>query len=499
MDPTILCNANFITFRKPSPTIHAILLHNGLIEKIYLEKSRLPQNIEKIDLKDKYVIPGFIDSHTHLIARGIDLQRINLEGCRSLNDCFEKLRSRLNKDNKIVFGVNWDESKWNKSQIDILNRHTLDKISKKKPIIMRRICGHFAVVNTKALHLIPKGWHIVNRKNGHLYEDVALNLDKIFQPSNAMLEKAIELGTAEALQKGITSIHEITDPHRFRFLQMRQKRNNLNVRFAVYIKLKYLCDVVSSGMSSGLGNDMLKFAGIKVFIDGSVGARTAAVIKPYEKIRTRGKILLSLQRFSSILKTANDNGIQLMVHAIGDRAVAHALRVFEENINKKNPLRHRIEHVELLDGSSIRTLAKMNIIVSMQPNFVRRWQHPGGLYEQYLAERYKEMNCFKKLRDAGIKVIFGSDCMPLGPLYGIQGALTHPFPCGRLNHINAFRMYTKEGAYATFEEKRKGTIDTGKFADLVILDRDPLKEKNLDTIKIVMVIIGGKIVYKNKC
>jgi len=499
VEPTILCNAHFISFRKHPHRIHAILIHNGLIEKIYLHRERLPRHVKKIDLNGNYVIPGFIDSHTHLIARGIELQRIDLEDCRSLDDCLEKLRSGLRKEDEVVFGSNWDESTWNTPRLDILNRYTLDKISKRRPVIMRRICGHFAAANTKALHLIPKKWRMVNRKNGHLYEDAALNLDKIFPVDNSALERAIELGIAEATAKGITSIHEITNPQRFRLLQMVQRNRGLKIRFAAYIKSKYLGDVLSSGMSSGFGNEMLRFAGIKVYLDGSVGARTAAFMRSYERIRTRGTILLSIQKLSNIIKTANDNGIQLMIHTIGDRAVAHALKAFKKHIGKSNPLRHRLEHVEKLDSSSIRHMAAMNMIASMQPNFVKRWQQPGGLYEQYLAERYREMNCFRRLLDAGIKVIFGSDCMPLGPLYGIQGALTHPSPCGRLDLIDAFRMYTQEPAFATFEEDKKGTIDTGRFADLVILDKNPLTERNLDTIKIVIVFVGGRIVYRKQC
>jgi len=499
VEPKILCNGHFISFQRHPHPIHALLLNNGLIEKIYLHKERLPHHVKKIDLNGNYVAPGFIDSHTHLIARGIELQRIDLEGCRSLDNCLERLRSGLHKEDEVVFGSNWDESAWDTPQLDILNRYTLDKISKRRPVIMRRICGHFAVVNTKALQLIPKKWKIINRKNGHLYEDAALNLDRIFPIGNSGLERAIELGSAEATAKGITSIHEITNPQRFRLLHKVHRNRGLKIRCAAYIKSQYLEDILASGMSSGFGNEMLRFAGIKVYLDGSVGARTAAFKQFYEKMRTRGMILLSIQELGTIIKTANDNGIQLMIHAIGDRAVAHALKAFKKHISKSNPLRHRLEHVEKLDSSSIRHMAEMNMVASMQPNFVKRWQQPGGLYEQYLGKRYKEMNCFRRLLEAGIKVIFGSDCMPLGPLYGIQGALTHPFPCGRLDPIDAFRLYTQEPAFATFEEDKKGAIEAGRFADLVVLDKNPLTEKNLDTIKIVMVFVGGRIVYRKKC
>lgn len=496
LQPVILYNAHFIEFKKRPSDIQAILLNHGLIEKIYFKKSPLPQNIKKINLKGNYVIPGFIDSHTHFIARGLELQRIDLEKCKSLNDCLEKLRSGRSEENEILFGSNWDETGWGSFKLDKLTKHTLDKISKKKPVIMRRICGHFAVVNTRALNLIPQNRKIIDRENGYLYEDIALNLDEIFKPSNVMLEKAIKLGTTEALKNGITTVHEITDPRRFRLLQKIKKTKGLKIRCAVYITSKYFHDVLSSGISSGFGDDFLKFGGIKIFLDGSVGARTAAMTKPYNYSRTKGKILITTRKLEDIIRKAEDNSIQLMIHSIGDRTTDTISRAFERNIDKENPLRHRLEHIEILSTSSIRKIAKMNLIASMQPNFVRRWQNPGGMYEQYLGKRYKEMNCFKKLLNSGIRVIFGSDCMPLGPLYGIQGALGHPFSCGRLNRHAAFRAYTKDGAYATFDEDKKGTIATNKLADLVILDKNPLKEKELDKIKILMVLIAGKIVYR---
>ncbi len=496
MQPVILYNAHFITFKKRPPNIQAILLNNGLIENIYFKKSLLPRNIKKINLKGNYVIPGFTDCHTHFIARGVQLQRIDLEKCKSLNDCLEKLRSGLSEENKILFGSNWDETGWNSFKMNKLTKYQLDKISKKKPVIMRRICGHFAVVNTKALNLIPENWKIVDRENGYLYTEIALNLDEIFKPSDVMLEKAIKLGTTEALKNGITTVHEITDPRRFRLLQKIEKTKGLKIRCAVYITSRYLLDILSSRMLSTPDDDFLKFGGIKIFIDGSVGARTAAMTKPYNHSRTRGKILITMHRLRNIVRKAENNGIQLMVHSIGDRATAKILEVFEKNTDKKNPLRHRLEHIEILSTSSIRKIAKMNLIASMQPNFVRRWQSPGGMYEQHLGKRYKEMNCFKKLLNSGIKVIFGSDCMPLGPLYGIQGAVEHPFSYGRLNRHAAFRAYTKDGAYATFDENKKGTIATNKLADLVVLDKNPLKEKELDKIKILMVLVAGKIVYR---
>lgn len=497
MKPILLYNGNFITFAKRITKVDAVLVTKGLIKKIFSEKEERLHNIRKINLGGNYVIPGFIDCHTHLVSKGIELQRVDLEKCTSLAECLEKLHSALHEDNEIVFGSNWDESKWTQGKSTVLNKNILDKISKKKPIIMRRICGHFAVVNTKALNLIPPHWRIVNRVNGYLYEDVCLNLNEIFTPSEAMLEKGIDLATTQALANGITSIHEITFPHQLEILQKLNKTRRLKLRVAMYILLKYYDNIASSKMSVGSGDDFLKLSGIKIFVDGSIGARTAATHKPYRNTNNRGKLLISMNKLNAIVRTSEDNGIQLMVHSLGDRATSEVLNVLEKNIDGRNTLRHRLEHIEMVDDTSVDKIAKMNLIASMQPNFVRQWQMPGGLYEQYLGKRYKKINCFKKLLEAGVKLVFGSDCMPIGPLYGIQGAVKHPFSCGRLTSFEAFKLYTREGAYAAFDDEKKGTIETGKYADLVVLDKNPLREKNPDRIKILKVFVGGNVVYRN--
>ena len=132
----------------------------------------------------------------------------------------------------------------------------------------------------------------------------------------------------------------------------------------------------------------------------------------------------------------------------------------------------------------------------MQPNFVRRWQNPDGMYEKIIGPKYLNMNCFSSLIKANARVVFGSDCMPLGPLYGIPGAVWHPSECCRLNVAEAFRLYTEAGAYATFDEKKKGKLEPGYLADLLVLNKNPLEERNLGDLKIKSVMVGGRVVYK---
>ena len=468
-------------------------MNNGLIEKVFYRKQTLSKNIEKIDLQGHCVIPGFTDCHTHLVSKGIALQRIDLEQCTSLKDCFEKIRAELHRDNEILFGVSWDESKWQKDEKNKLNKNVLDKISLTKPIIMRRVCGHFAVVNAKALTFIPKHWQIVDRQSGYLYEDVALNLNEIFKPSETMFKKAIDLATTYALAHGVTSIHEITNPRQLEILQTVNSAGRLKLRVSIYLPIKYL----SSDLQIRPSNDFLKFMGIKIFVDGSIGAKTAGLTRSYKNSRFRGELLFSKQNLSAVVRNAEANGFQLMIHTIGDRATHQVLYAFENCLKKGNRLRHRLEHIEILDDSAIDQMAKMNLIASMQPNFVRRWQNPGGLYDTCLGARYKDMNPFRKLVKAGVRLIFGSDCMPLGPLYGIQGAVEHPFATGRLTRFEALKLYTKEGPYATFDERKKGTLETGNLADLAVLDKDPLEKNDLDKIKILMVFVDGDCVYNN--
>lgn len=496
MKPTLLYNAHFIAPQKNVHNTTAIVINNGIIEEMFSAGKKLPTGVKHMNLKGNYIIPGFIDCHTHLISRGLELQRIDLGHCTSLRECLEQLRAAALRDDNLVFGSNWDECTWPAGDKDRLTKEILDKISKKKPVIMRRVCGHFAVVNTRALECIPRHWRVIDRKNGFLYEDVVDNLHEIFKSSKALLEKAIDLATAEAHAHGITTVHEIATPGRFRLLQEVKRRKRLRLRYTVYIPREYIHEVVTSGLSSCLGDDVLKFGGIKMYIDGAIGAKTAAVSKPYEQTRSQGMLLMSMKRLKKIIEIAEHNGMQLMIHSIGDRSTHHVVKTFEGSLKKNNRLRHRLEHVEILDAYSIHAMARLNMIASMQPNFVRRWQQPGGMYEQYLGKRYRDMNCFKKLLSHGIRIVFGSDCMPLGPLYGIQGAVDHPFRAGRLTPREAIRCYTSEAAYATFDEDKKGMIKRGAFADLVVVDKNPLQRDTLREARVIMVIMNGDVVYK---
>jgi predicted amidohydrolase YtcJ len=493
-DACILHNARVVDFAAEKSQSCTLLVEHGIIKERTTTCASFPKGVKKFNLQNKYVIPGFIDAHTHLISEGIKMQRLDLCRCRSLKQCFERIRADLEKRD-ISFASNWDETAWRTYDPQSLNRRTLDRLSRKKPIIMRRICGHYAVVNTAALRHIPETRKIIDRKRGALYEDAALNLNEFFPPTDEMIEKAVGIAMNKALRHGITSVHEISKPVYFRVLQ--KKKDALKIRFSVYLTEKYHGHVLGTGLRSGSGDDWLRFGGTKIFLDGSIGAYTAALRRPYRDKPERGKILVPFHRLKWFVDTAEANGIQLMLHSIGDRTIDTILRVLKECSARGNPLRHRLEHLELINRESITDMGHMKIIASMQPNFVYRWQKPGGFYERVLGSRFKKMNPFRSLLRKGVKVVFGSDCMPLGPLYGIQGVIAHPAEEERLNMAKAFFLYTEAGAFATFEEKKKGKIKPGYFADLVVLNKNPLEKKNLVNMKIEGVMVGGKLVYGN--
>ncbi|MEO0190940.1 MAG: amidohydrolase, partial [candidate division WOR-3 bacterium] len=449
-------------------------------------------DIEVLDIEGGYIIPGFTDSHTHLLSHGIELQRIDLSKCNSAQECLEKIREE--REAEVIFGVNWDESNWIKGKKEDLNRTVLDRISNKKPVIMRRVCGHFAVCNTKALGFISKNWEIVDRKNGWLYEDAALYLNRIFKPTFEMYKKGLEMAMKKALSMGITSIHEITDINGFKIYQTLKKK--LKLRVALYLT-DGLPSIISSGVQSNFGDNYLKFVGKKIFMDGSIGAQTAALRKPYQNSRNYGKILISEKKLLNLVKTAEDYSIQLMIHSIGDRSTDLVLKVFKLMRLSKNKLRHRLEHLEILDSNQIREIASLDLIASMQPNFLR-WQSSGNMYEKSLGMRYNDMNCFRRIKNAGIRLIFGSDCMPLGPLYGINLAVNHPSSENKLSPAKAIQLYTQTPSYATFDENKKGTIEEGKLADFLVLNKNPLIKEDLNDIKILKVFVDGNLVYQHK-
>jgi len=480
---------------------------DGQVEAVLIEGRRMAgvgsfEKLQKrtrgkpkiLDLRGRTILPGFIDSHTHLIGMGLEEIRLDLSGTHSLAAALEMVSERVrgSAPGEVIIAVNWDESLWKEKRAP--TKEELDRVAHKNPLILRRVCGHQAVANVKALALIGKGWKRVDRTRGILLEDVCLNLDDVFPPSRDQLLSALKAAIGRAHRKGVTSVQDMAKPSHLWAYQRLRQRGELKIR--AYINLPFAEEKRLSelGLETGFGDELLRLGGLKAFADGSIGAKTAALFSPYRGGKTKGLLLHSQKAIIEMVKRGEDGGHQLLIHAIGDRAIHQVLKAYEKGITSSNPLRHRIEHFELAREEDMEETRRLGILLSMQPNFIGNWSKPGGMYEKRLP-RLRENNQFGLIREKGLRIALGSDCMPLSPLYGLRSVIDAPFPQQRLGIEEALRMYSLEPAYFSFEEEIKGSIKEGKLADLVVLSQDIFKEGSEGT-EVDMTIWGGEIVYR---
>jgi predicted amidohydrolase YtcJ len=234
---------------------------------------------------------------------------------------------------------------------------------------------------------------------------------------------------------------------------------------------------------------------MKVFADGSIGAGTAALSGPYLDRPGEGQLNYTDEELLQLVQEAHAHGWQVLAHAIGDRAIEQVLRAYGR-VGVTAADRYRIEHFELAGDEQLERAARLGLIASMQPNFLK-WAKPGDLYEARLGkERTSRISPHRLALDSGLKLALGSDCMPLGPLFGIHQAVNAPHPAQRLTVEEAIQGYTLGGAYASFEEGLKGSLEPGKLADLVVLAGDPFEQpQSLEELQVEMTFIGGELVF----
>ena len=245
---------------------------------------------------------------------------------------------------------------------------------------------------------------------------------------------------------------------------------------------------------------MVRLVGIKAFLDGSLGARTAALGEPYADDPAdpdnRGMLLYTDDQLRALVREAESRDLPLFLHAIGDRAVGAALDAFAEEAAKGNPLRHRIEHLEYATSEQLDRMKELGVVASMQPNFIVQWGGLGRMNEARLGpERSRRLEAIRDVWGRGIPLAFGSDCMPFGPLYGLQGAVHHPAEEQQLPPVVALRAYTQGSAWAAGVEDHMGSIEVGKLADMALLDADIEHAEDLRTVKVVATILGGLMVH----
>jgi predicted amidohydrolase YtcJ len=487
-----------------------------------------------LDAKGRRIVPGFYDSHVHLLGSGLRLAEVALKDAKDEAEFGERLRRfdrKLPRD-RWLLGGEWDHDRTFAGQLP--TAELIDKYVADRPVFLSRYDGHMAVVNSCVLRLAgitaetpdPPGG-VIYRQSGSrqpsgVLRDNAMSLVErhVPPPTEEQIIDAVRAALTEARQVGVTSMQDMdgsgsaTRRRLLRLYQQLARQGKLTARIDLRWPLADWRSLANLGVEANFGGDWVRIGGLKGFIDGSLGSSTAKMFEPYlhEKDST-GVYVTPLNRLREYIEGADAAGLSIAVHAIGDRANAELLDIFAE-VEKKNgrrDRRFRIEHAQHLRPRDYARFKELNVIASLQPYHAiddGRWAE-GRIGARRCASSY----ACRSLRDAGARLAFGSDwsVAPLNPLLGIDAAVNrrtldgkHPdgwFAEQKIRVAEAIEAYTLGSAYAGFQEKERGSLEVGKLADFVVLSRDILAEAERDRIaatEVLVTVVDGKVVYEKR-
>ncbi|BAB60081.1 hypothetical protein [Thermoplasma volcanium GSS1] len=443
----------------------AIGINEGRIAFIGIDRDLRAK--KRIDLSGKIVFPGFIDSHAHLLSTGLEDIRLNLYHTKSKEEVVERI-AEYSKGKEKVIAYRWDESMW-KPQSSYLTSSDINGIP--VPVVAFRRDGHMAVANQKAMDVIG-----TTRKEGIFKEDDIELLEPLVKPNEAEIRDALNTAANRAISLGIVAVRDMVD------ISTYNEYKNIKTPLKIY-KVLY-SDSIFDKFGTSSQNDW----GIKAFLDGSLGSRTAA-----HKGWDASNLKMDESKFENFAKQIWMHNLPLAVHAIGEVAVETAAKVFYRNAGRN---RNSIEHFELVDDDVLDYITKTTII-SSQPNFLE-WAGKGGMYEDRVGgEWLYKNNPFRWMIDRGIHLAFGSDSMPIGPMYGIYYAVNSEYQRQKITLEEAVRCYSEGGSYLLGTEGYMGMLRVGYSADMAVFDEKLLKDlRGIKAAKPEITIINGKI-YTN--
>jgi len=507
----VFFNGRIITFDGDKSMVRAIAVENGKIIGIGGDaevRRSVPRGARKYDLGGKVVVPGFIDCHTHFIQMGLDALTIELSHTRTIVEALSLLREGARKvpEGEWVIGTGWKESGWSDGRF--ITRADLDSACPKNPAVAHRVCGHLSSVNSRAMSILGIDAKTADVEvdasgnvTGVLTESAVSMAREVTHPDKAKKAKGLALAIRKAHSLGVTSIHDNGDSSDFDAYRRAERAGELGVRVWFNTPTDTVDSRAELSLSTGLGSEWLKIGGLKIFCDGALGARTAALSEPFtDDPKNKGMFVHERKELDEIVAKANDADIQLAIHAIGDSGIEVTIDSMKSALenNPRKDHRHRIEHLELPARAHLTLMRKLKLIASMQPNFIGEWGGTDGMYVSRLGkDRTSRNNPFKEVLQARVKLVFGSDCMPFSPIYGIHSAVSAPYPAQKMSAVDAFSAYTKDAAFASFEEDLKGTISVGKHADLVVLSGDPFENPgDIGSMVVLRTVVGGEVVYE---
>ena len=467
-----------------------------------------------IDLGGRVLLPGFIDAHTHLTTVGRYLVHADLSAADSPDEAVSLLAERAtdvagSSGDSWVLGYGYDESTWDADRY--LTRVDLDRVSTEQPVAAFREDMHVAAVNGVVLDRFADALEAVadetvptgadGEPTGVLLESAIDPIYEAVEPGPAETRDIVTAALADCAEKGITGFHDmVRGSHAPRVYRDLDASGELTARVRINYWNDHLDALREVGLPTNAGSDAVETGAIKSYTDGSFGGRTARLSEPYaDAPEETGQWVVGPAELAETVADATTDGYQFTAHAIGDEAVEAVLDAYE-NASRTDPgeARHRIEHVELAADEAISRLAETGVIASVQPNFLK-WAGEEGLYDARLGDRRTETNRYRDMLDAGVRLAFGSDGMPMDPLLGVHHAVNAPATSQRLTVTEALRAYTYGAAYAGFDEDRLGTVEAGKRADFVVLDESPWERpETLRDIGVAMTVVDGDIVYDGR-
>jgi hypothetical protein len=527
----VLVNGKVWTGDPARPRAEAVAVGGGKILAVgtTAEMRKLsPSGIKLVDLGGALLLPGFIDSHTHFLAGGFALKSIDLRKAKTRQEFVARIAAKARElgPGRWVLNGDWDHQQFDPPELP--RKEWIDAVTPANPVCVNRLDGHMVLANSAALKLagvtratpVPPGGEIVlDPATGEptgILKDTAMDLVYAQVPEPSFAEKldAAQASLRHAAENGVTSVHEMADAASFEVFEELARQGRLTARVHVYIPISEVETLARLKVRSPFGSPYLKIAGLKGFVDGSLGSATAYFFEPYaDDPKTSG--LLHGQMFPEgvmerRILAADRAGLQLAIHAIGDRANSLLLDLYEkaEAANGPRDRRWRVEHAQHLRPADIERFGKLGLVAAVQPYHViddGRWAET-----KIGPERARTTYPFESLRRAGARLAFGSDwtVAPLSPVLGIYAATTrrtldgaHPggwVPEEKVSVEEAVRAYTVNGAWVEFAESFKGTIEPGKAADLVALDRDILTvpPEDIAGAKVTMTVFDGKILHR---
>lgn len=540
---SILMNGDFYTVSNDYEGVTAIAIKSGKILDLGSSEEMMQyasKETEIIDLQGAFAMPGFIEGHGHFSGLGNSLMNLNFLNSKSWEEIVSMVEEKVKtaKPGEWIVGRGWHQEKWQSSPERTLHgypfHYDLSEISKDNPVMLRHASGHGLIANKKAMELAgitketphPQGGEIVRDASGNaigVFEEKAMRLiNDAYQEYLATLskedllkqwEKGIELAEQECLKKGITSFQDAGASYE-EIERYRQMANNgeLDLRLWSMVRLPY--EPLKNGISAlpilDAGNGFFTCRAIKTDLDGALGAFGAWLLEPYEdRPGFSGQNTTPMEEVIRIAELSADKGLQLCVHAIGDKANQEVLNIFEKEFSRVpngNKLRWRIEHAQHLDVSDIPRFAQLGVIPSMQ---AIHCTSDAPFVEKRLGFERARKGAYpwRSLLDAGAVVTNGTDAPveDVDPIPSFYASVTRKryddttafFPEQSMTREEAVYSYTLANAYAAFEEDWKGSLEPGKVADIVVLSKNLLtcEVDEIPATKVKMTFVNGKLKY----